>query len=554
MTSRRGAIAGLGALALAACTGAPVTDPAFDVLIRGGMVYDGTGGPARVADVGIRGDRIAAIGNLGSARAARVIEARSLAVAPGFINMLSWSTESLIADGRSQSEIRQGVTLEVMGEGASMGPLNDDMKRRMRQSQTDIKYEVEWTTLAEYLSWLERRGISTNVASFVGAATIRSHVLGLEDVQPTPAQLQAMRELVDREMRAGAMGVGSALIYAPGTYAKTEELVELCKVAARHGGMYTSHIRGEGVKLLEAIDELVRISREAGIRAEIHHFKAAGKGNWGKIDAAIARVERARAAGLPVTANVYLYTASSTGLSARIPSWAHSGGAEALYARLRDPATRKRIADEMRAEGPQVRALFTRFRTQKLKPLQGRFLDEVARERGQDEVDATLDLVLEDRSRISAVFFSMSEENLVKQLKRPWVAISSDGSSMATEGVFLESSSHPRSYGNFARLLGKYVREDKVITLADAVHRMTGLPAANLRLDRRGLLKEGNFADVVVFDPATIADRATYENPHQYAVGMRHVLVNGVAVIADGEHTGAKPGRAVWGPGKGRDP
>ena len=554
MTSRRGAIAGLGALALAACTGAPVTDPAFDVLIRGGMVYDGTGGPARVADVGIRGDRIAAIGNLGSARAARVIEARSLAVAPGFINMLSWSTESLIADGRSQSEIRQGVTLEVMGEGASMGPLNDDMKRRMRQSQTDIKYEVEWTTLSEYLSWLERRGISTNVASFVGAATIRSHVLGLEDVQPTPAQLQAMRELVDREMRAGAMGVGSALIYAPGTYAKTEELVELCKVAARHGGMYTSHIRGEGVKLLEAIDELVRISREAGIRAEIHHFKAAGKGNWGKIDAAIARVERARAAGLPVTANVYLYTASSTGLSARIPSWAHSGGAEALYARLRDPATRKRIADEMRAEGPQVRALFTRFRTQKLKPLQGRFLDEVARERGQDEVDATLDLVLEDRSRISAVFFSMSEENLVKQLKRPWVAISSDGSSMATEGVFLESSSHPRSYGNFARLLGKYVREDKVITLADAVHRMTGLPAANLRLDRRGLLKEGNFADVVVFDPATIADRATYENPHQYAVGMRHVLVNGVAVIADGEHTGAKPGRAVWGPGKGRDP
>jgi N-acyl-D-amino-acid deacylase len=542
------------AIAALACTGVPVAESAFDIVIRGGTLYDGTGGRPREADIGIRGDRIAAIGKLGDAPATRVIDARGLAVAPGFINMLSWSTESLIADGRSQSEVRQGVTLEVMGEGSSMGPLNADMKRRLKQSQIDIKYEVEWTTLAEYLAWLERRGISTNVASFVGAATVRSHVLGLEDVQPNAAQLAEMRELVAGEMRAGAMGVGTALIYAPGTYARTEELVELCRAAAGYGGMYTSHVRSEGSKLVEAVDELIRISRESGIRAEIHHLKASGRGNWRLMDEAIAHVERARAEGLPVTANVYLYTASSTGLSSRIPSWAHSGGAEALYKRLADPAARARIAAEMRAAGAPAPTLFTRFRTQKLKPLQGRMLDEVARSRGQDAVDTTLDLILEDRSRIQSVFFTMSEENLVKQLKRPWVAISSDGASMAPEGAFLESSTHPRAYGNFARLLGKYVREEKVLTMAEAVHRMTGLPASNLRLDRRGLLEEGYFADVVAFDPATVADRATYENPHQYALGMKHVLVNGTAVISDGEHTGAKPGRAIWGPGKGRTP
>ncbi|MEO7742982.1 MAG: D-aminoacylase [Usitatibacter sp.] len=555
MTSGRRAICSIlaaGALALTACAGAPATEEPFDVVIRGGSVYDGTGASPREADVGIRGDRIVAIGKVPATGAKRVIEARGLAVAPGFINMLSWSTESLIADGRSQGEVRQGVTLEVMGEGASMGPLNDQMKRRMRQSQTDVKYEVEWTTLAEYLGWLEKRGISTNVASLVGAATVRTHVLGLEDVQPTPAQLEAMRELVRLEMRAGAMGVGTALIYAPGTYARTEELIELCKVAASYGGLYTSHIRSEGSKLVEAVDELIRINRESGIRAEIHHLKASGKGNWRRMDEAIAHVERARAEGLQVTANMYLYVASSTGLSARIPSWAHSGGAEALYDRLKDPATRARIAAEMRAEGTSSPALLARFRTQELKPLQGKMLEEVARSRGKDVVDTTLDLILEDRSRISSVFFTMSEENLVKQLKRPWVAISSDGASMAPEGAFLDSSTHPRAYGNFARLLGKYVREEKVITLADAIHRMTGLPASNLRIDRRGLLKEGNFADVVVFDPATVADRATFDNPHQYAIGMKHVLVNGTAVIADGEHTGAKPGRAVWGPGKGR--
>ena len=552
MTSRRHAILGMGSLAVAACAGVPATGRDFDVLIRGGTVYDGTGARGRTADVGIRGDRIAAIGNLSTAGAKRVIEARGLAVAPGFINMLSWSTESLIVDGRSQSEIRQGVTLEVMGEGSSMGPLNAEMKRRLKASQIDMKYDVEWTTLGEYLSWLEKRGVSTNVASFLGAATVRTHVLGLEDVQPTAAQLDAMREIVRREMQGGAMGIGSALIYAPGTYAKTEELVELCKVAARYGGMYTSHIRSEAVKLVESVDELIRISREAGIRAEVHHLKASGKGSWHRMDEAIAHIERARAEGLPVTANMYLYTASSTGLSSRIPSWAHSGGPEALYKRLADPATRERIAREMRDGPTQSPAMLVRFRTQQLKPLQGKMLDEVARARGKDEVDTTLDLVLEDRSRIQSVFFTMSEQNLAKQLKRPWVAISSDGASMAPEGVFLESSTHPRAYGNFARLLGKYVREEKVITLADAIHRMTGLPAANLRLDRRGLLEEGHYADVVVFDPATVADRATFDNPHQYAVGMKHVLVNGTAVIADGEHTGAKPGRAVWGPGKGR--
>lgn len=521
----------------------------YDVLIRGGTVYDGTGGPGRRADVATRGDRIVAVGDLRGAGAQRVIDARGLAVAPGFINMLSWSGEALLADGRSQGGIRQGVTLEVMGEGVSMGPLNDDMKRRMIRGQGEIKFDVAWTTLAGYLAHLEKRGVSTNVASFIGAATIRTHVLGLEDVQPTPGQMEAMRALVRRDMEAGALGIGSALIYTPGSYARTAELIELCKAAAPYRGKYTSHVRSEGSALLDAIEELIRISRESGIPAEIHHFKAPG--SRARLERAIERIEKARAEGLAITANMYLYAASSTGLSAVIPGWAHSGGPDALYKRLDDPKTRARIATEIRANGPLPKTLLLRFRNEKLRPLSGRTLAEVARERKVDEVDALLDLVREDRSRVQVAYFTIDEADIPRVLARPWVAIGSDGASMAAEGVFLKAgATHPRAYGNFARLLGKYVREDKVISLGEAVRRLAGLPATNLGLEGRGFIKEGMFADIAVFDPATIADTATFEDPHRYAVGMKHVLVNGVAVLADGEHTGATPGRAVWGPGR----
>ena len=526
-------------------------ETAYDVVIAGGTVYDGSGSPGRRADVAINGDRIVAVGSIPAASARRVIDARGLAVAPGFINMLSWSNESLLVDGRSQGEIRQGVTLEVMGEGISMGPLNDAMKERMRRSQGDFRYDVAWTTLAEYLRHLERKGVSANVASFIGAATVRTHVLGLEDVQPTAAQMAEMRALVRREMEGGAMGIGSALVYAPGSYAKTEELIEMCREAARYKGMYISHIRGEGKRLLESIDELVRISREAGLPAEIHHFKSASSVD--RMEQAIARVEKARAAGLEISANMYLYAASSNALWARIPQWAHSGGPDSLYERLADPATRSRIASEMRADGKPPRIVLLHFRTASLRPNIGRTLEEVARERGRDEVDTAMDLVLEDRSRIQVATFSMHEADIPKALRRPWVSLGSDGASMAAEGVFLQGSTHPRAYGNFARLLGKYVREDRVLTLEEAVHRLSGLPATHLKLVDRGLLKEGMFADVAIFDPATIADTATYDHPHRYAVGMRHVLVNGVQVLADGEHTGAKPGRAVWGPGRRKE-
>lgn len=522
----------------------------FDVLIKDGNVYDGTGSPSVKADVGIKGDRIEAIGTLERKSATTVIDASGLAVAPGFINMLSWSVVSLIVDGRSQSEIRQGVTTQVFGEGTSMGPLNEEMKRRAIADQTDFKYEIPWTTLAEYLSYLEKRGVSPNVASFIGAATIRIHVLGRENVQPTAEQLEQMRDLVRREMEAGALGIGSALIYAPGTYAPTEELIELCKVAAKYQGKYISHIRSEGQRLIEAVEELIRISREAGLPAEIHHLKAAGEKNWDKIDRVIALIERARREGLKITANMYLYTASSTGLSSRIPAWAHSGGSAALYKRLQDPATRLRIGKEMRRQGPIPRILLIAFRSEKLRPLISKTLEEVAKMRGEDEVETILNLVLEDRSRVEAIFFLMSEDNVKKILRQPWVSIGSDAVSKAPEGAFLKSSTHPRTYGNFARLLGKYAREEKVISLEEAVRRMTGLPATTLGLDNRGFLKERMFADVVVFDPATIQDRSTYENPHQYATGMKHVFVNGVQVLRDGEHTEAKPGRALWGPGK----
>jgi N-acyl-D-amino-acid deacylase len=533
----------------------------FDVLIKGGTVYDGSGRAPRRVDVGIKDDRIVAVGNLRAARARNVVDARNLAVAPGFINMLSWSTDSLIADGRSQGEIRQGVTTQIMGEGWSMGPLNEQMKKQVVAEQDDIKFDVEWTTLAEYLKYLEKRGVSQNVASYVGATTIRQYVLGERDVQPTPAQLQEMRELVRQAMEEGALGIGSSLIYAPAFYARTEELIELCKVAARYKGKYISHLRSEGNEWVKAVEELIRISREAGLPAEIYHIKAAGRQNWNKVDRVLALINAARRSGLKITADMYMYPAGATGLTASIPPWAMDGGYEALFKRLADPATREKIAAEVRtpsdkwenlflAAGSADRVLLVGFKSEKLKPLTGKTLAEVAKLQGKDPVETIMDLIVEDRSRVGTVYFLMSEENIKKELRQPWVSLGSDASSMAPEGVFLKSSTHPRAYGNFARLLGKYVREEKVISLTDAVRRLTGLPATNLGLDHRGFLRTGMFADVVVFDPATIADRATFENPHQYAVGVKHVFVNGQQVLKDGEHTGAKPGRALWGPGK----
>ncbi|MEP6937272.1 MAG: D-aminoacylase [Chthoniobacterales bacterium] len=531
------------------------------VIIRGGMLYDGTGGAPAKADVGLRGDRIVTVGDLSSAKATLIIDATGLAVAPGFINMLSWSNESLIEDGRSQSEIRQGVTTEIMGEGSSMGPLNENMKQRQLAEQKDIHYEICWNTLAEYLRYLEQRGVTPNVASFLGATTIREYAIGLEDKPPTPPQLDQMRELVRRAMEEGALGIGSSLIYPPAFFAKTEELIELCKVAAKYRGKYISHMRSEGNQLQAGVEELIRIGREAGIPAEIYHIKAAGASNWPKLDRLLARVEAAQKEGAKITADMYTYPASGTGLDACLPPWTADGGYPALFKRLRDPATREKIAAAVRTPsdewensylqaGSPDRILLCGFKSEKLKPLTGKTLAAVAKMRGKDPVETIMDLIAEDESRIDTIYFSMSEENLKKEIAKPWVSFGSDEASQAPEGVFLKSNPHPRAYGNFARVLGKYVREDKIISLADAVRKLSGLPATNLQLDRRGFLKEGMFADVVVFDPATIGDRATFEKPHQYAVGMKHVFVNGVQVIKDGEHTGAKPGRALWGPGR----
>jgi N-acyl-D-amino-acid deacylase len=533
----------------------------FDVVIKGGTIYDGTGSPGRRADIGLRGDRIAAVGDLSSAGAATLVDASGLAVAPGFINMLSWATESLLVDGRSQGDIRQGVTLEVFGEGSSMGPLNDEMKKRIVKEMGDIKYEITWTTLAEYLKELERRGISTNVASYIGATTLREHVIGLEDRQPTPEELEQMRALVRQEMEAGALGIGSSLIYAPAFYATTEELIALSKEAAKYRGKYISHMRSEGNRLLEAVDELIRIARDANIPAEIYHLKAAGQANWPKIDEVIAKVEAARTDGLKITADMYTYTAGATGLDAAMPPWVLDGGYEEAFTRLRDPETRKKIAEAIRkggsdwenlyvAAGSPDRVILVEFKNEKLKPLTGKTLTEVARLRGEDPVETIMNLVLEDESRVGTVYFMMSEENLARQMRLPWVSFGSDAASMSPEPPFTRSSAHPRAYGNFARLLGKYVRDEKVIPLEQAIHRLTGLPATNLELAERGFIREGHFADVVVFDPATITDHATFEEPHQFATGMKHVFVNGGHVLKDGEHTGAKPGRAVYGPGK----
>ncbi len=535
----------------------------FDVLISGGTVYDGSGKSPVRADVGVRGDRIASVGNLAGKRARTTIDASGLAVSPGFINMLSWSTESLLVDGRSIGELKQGVTTQIMGEGWSMGPVNERIRTFMLSQQSDVKYDISWTTLREYLELLERKGVTQNVASFVGATTIRQHVIGFENRPPTAAELETMKDLVRREMEAGALGIGSSLVYPPAFYAKTEELVELCKVAARYKGTYISHMRSEGTKLVEGVEELIRISREAKIPAEIYHLKAAGAENWPKMDAVIRIIEQARRDGLRVRADMYTYTAGATSLDASLPPWASEGGPEALRKRLADPEIRARIAAEVRSPGRDWenfyamagspdRIVLVGFATEKLKPLTGKSLAEIATMRGRDPVDTLIDLLLEDRSGIGTVYFLMSEENVRRQIQLPWVSFGSDAASMATEGDFLKSSTHPRAYGNFARLLGRYVRDEKLIPLEEAIRRLTSLPATNLGLEDRGMLERGMFADLVVFDPATIADTATFSNPHQYAVGVKHVFVNGRQVLRDGEVTSARPGRALKGRGAKR--
>jgi N-acyl-D-amino-acid deacylase len=530
-------------------------------VIRGGTIYNGLGGAPFVGDLGIMGDRIRVVtGDFPMPNAKLEIDARRMAVAPGFINMLSWANESLIEDGRSQGDIRQGVTLEVMGEGSSMGPLTDSMRKEMIEQEADIKYDVPWTTLGEYLDFLVKKGISPNVASFVGATTLRVHEIGYADRAPTPAELQRMQTLARQAMEDGALGIGSALIYAPAFYAKTDELVALSKAVAPYGGMYISHMRSEGARLLEAIDELITISREGGVPAEIYHLKAAGQPNWGKLEAAIAKVEQARASGLHITADMYNYIAGATGLDASMPPWVQEGGYKEWATRLKDPAIRARVAQEMRTPtdkwenffvgvGSPDRILLIAFKADSLKYLTGKTLADVARMRGKSPEETAMDLVVQDGSRVGTVYFLMSEDNVRRQLRLPWVSFGSDEGSYAPEGVFLKSNVHPRAYGNFARLLGRYVRDEKILPLQEAIRRLTSLPAQNLKLRDRGRLVPGYYADIVVFDPKTIQDHATFEKPHQYSTGVRDVFVNGVQVLRNGEHTGALPGRVVRGPG-----
>ncbi|HVS12284.1 MAG TPA: D-aminoacylase [Thermoanaerobaculia bacterium] len=562
----RARVAPLAALVLAALVlacGAPA--PEFDLVLRGGTLVDGSGEPATVGDLAIDGDRIVALGDLGGARGRLELDVTGLAVAPGFVNMMSWANESLIEDGRSQSDIRQGVTLEVMGEGTSMGPLDGTMRARMLERQSDIRYPIEWTKLDGYLRFLEERGVSTNVASFVGAGTVRELVVGAEDRTATPEELERMRGLVRQAMEEGALGVASSLIYPPGSFADTAELIALAEVAAEHDGLYASHLRNEGGQLLAAIDELIAIARATGIRAEIYHLKAAGVSHWHLLDEAIAKIEAARAEGLAITADVYTYPASSTGLNTIMPPWVQEGGFDASLERLRDPATRQRIAAEMLVDstewenmwlgaGTPENILLVGFRNPELRHLTGKTLAAVAVERGGDPRFVAMDLIVEDGSRIQVVFFSMSPDNLAKKVALPWVSFCSDAASLAPEGVFLESSTHPRAYGSFARVLGKFVRDDGVLTLEEAVRKLAALPAETLGVEGRGRLAASYYADVAVFDLATIQDHATFEQPHQYATGMVHVFVNGVHVLRDGAHTGAKPGRVVRGSGwKGGD-
>ena len=544
-----------GLAALASCR----TAPAYDLVIRHGTVYDGSGGAPSVADVAVRADSVVAIGDSLPGRGRAEVDARGLAVAPGFINMLSWANEDLLADGRSQGDLRQGVTLEIFGEGESMGPLTDSMRAEMIARQGDIKFDVPWTTLSEYLDHLVSKGVATNVASFVGATTVRVHEVGYADRPATPDELARMQDLVRQAMAEGALGVGSSLIYAPANYATTAELVALARAAGESGGMYISHMRDEGSGLMTAAHELVTIASQAGVPAEIYHLKASGRANWGKLDSLLALIDSARAAGLRITADMYTYPASSTGLDATMPTWVQEGGHDAWVARLKDPVIRARLLKEMRGgqgydnafvnAGGAQGILLVSFKNPALKPLTGQTLAEVAAARGTSPEETAMDLVIEDNSRVGCVFFTMSEDNVRREVQLPYMSFGSDGGSMSTEGVFLLSGTHPRAYGNFARLLGKYVRQEGVVTLPEAIRRLTSQPAENLRLQRRGRLAPGYFADIVVFDPATVADRATFAEPHQYATGVRDVWVNGVPVLRDGAPTDSMPGRVVRGPG-----
>jgi N-acyl-D-amino-acid deacylase len=533
----------------------------YDILIKNGQILDGSGQASYVGDIGINADTIAAIGNLENAKGLQEIEATGLAVAPGFINMLSWANESLIEDGKSQSDIRQGVTLEVFGEGYSMGPLTKDSENAIRDiSDGVVKYNVSWNSLSGYLAFMEKKGVAPNIASFVGATTLRINTVGYEDRAPTDQEMKDMKAMVRTAMEEGAMGIGSALIYAPGFYAKTEELIELCKVAAEYDGMYLSHLRSEGNRLLESLNELIEIAAKAKIRAEVYHFKQAGKNNWNKLEHAIAKIDSARSAGLHITTNMYNYTAAGTGLNATMPPWVQEGGFEKWRERLQDPAIRKKVLIEMATPtnawenymlgtASYDDILLIGFKNDSLKYLSGKTLAEVAKVRNTSVQETAMDLVIQDSSRIGTIYFLMNEENVKKQLTLPYMSFGSDEGSSAPEGVFLQSSAHPRAYGNVARLLGKYVRDEKVISLEEAIRKLTSLPASNLKIKKRGALKEGYFADLALFDPKTIQDHATFEQPMQYATGMRHVFVNGVQVLQDGEHTGALPGKVVHGPG-----
>ncbi|MEO6583671.1 MAG: D-aminoacylase [Ferruginibacter sp.] len=532
----------------------------YDIIIRNGTIYDGNGGAPYLADIAINADTIAFTGDLKNAKAKTEMDAKGLAVSPGFINMLSWATESLIEDGRSQSDIRQGVTLEVMGEGWSMGPLNDFLKKQLHEAQIDIKYKVEWNTLGGYLSFLEKKGVSCNVASFVGATTIRQYVIGENNVRASPAQLDSMRLLVKQAMEEGAMGVGSSLIYPPAFFATTEELIALCKEASKYGGSYISHIRDEGNRVNEMLEELITIAREADIHAEVYHLKAAGKNNWNKMDSLIKRIEQARADGLNITADMYTYTAGATGLTASFPPSLQDGGFGKLWERLHDPVIRAKMKIAFNtdatdwnnygyAAGSPDNILLLGFKQDSLKKYIGKSLAEVANIRGKSYEETAMDLIVQDSTRIETAYFMMSEDNVKKQIALPWISFGSDEGSYSTEGVFLKSNPHPRAYGTFSRVIGKYSRDEKLITLEEAIRKLSKLPATILKLKKRGELKVGYYADILIFNPAKVKDHSTFDKPHQYSTGMIHVFVNGVQVLKGGEHTGAKPGRFVKGPG-----
>lgn len=536
------------------------TSESFDVLIKNGQIIDGSGNPSFIGDVGINADTIAAIGSLENASGKLEIDATGLVVAPGFINMLSWATESLIEDGKSQSDIRQGVTLEVFGEGFSMGPLSEKMKEELLQSQGDLKFNIEWTSLGEYLEYLVKKGVSPNVASFIGATTVRINHIGYEDRVPTAEEMASMKAMVKEAMEEGALGVGSSLIYAPAFYSSTEELIELCKVASEYDGMYISHMRSEGNRILESVDELIRIADEADIRAEIYHLKMAGKNNWDKFDPVVKKIDSARSAGLSITTDMYTYTAGATGLDASMPPWVQEGGYEKWAERLKDPEIRKRVYEEMTtatddwenllyAAGTAENLLLVGFKNDSLRHYIGKTLAEVAKIHGKSPEETAMDLVIADGSRVGTVYFLMSEENVKKGIALPYMSFGSDAGSLAPEGVFLKSSTHPRAFGNFSRLLGKYVRDEKVIPIEEAIYKLTSLPASNLKIEKRGAIKTGYYADLALFNPNEVQDNATFEDPMQYSTGMKHVFVNGTQVLKNGEHTGATPGMVVRGPG-----